>query len=539
MPTTHQHSTSRRARRRREIATTFSRHGLGYLVDHVHQRDASPTPPEHVRLALEELGPTFVKLGQVLSTRSDLLPPEYLQELVKLQDAAPPLPPGLAGSVIEEELGRTLSEVFASFDDAPLAAASIGEAHAATLLDGADVVVKVRRPQVVEQIEDDLELLQDLAARAERHWETAAEYDVVGLVGEFAQTLRAELDYLAEGRTAERFAGNFAGDDDVRIPHVYWDTTTSRVLTLQRLRGIKISDLPALDASGIDRPELAKRATRLTAQMIFEDGVFHADPHPGNFFVENDGRIGVVDFGMVGTIDDRLRSQLGAVLIAFTRRDDDGLTDAILALGVARQRVDRIALRADIAGLLDRYEGVGLGEVAIARMLDEAVAIMRRHRLHLPRDLALLVKVLIVDEGLAATLDPNYRLDEELAPYAKRLIARDRAPETLLRELIESGADAAQLGAGLPRRLERLLRAAEAGDAQVRVTSDDVLALGAHIKRAGNTIAIALLAAAAIEAGATLFSAGRRRGRRWRVGTALSTNPARARPESRYRRHRA
>ena len=273
--------------------------------------------------------------------------------------------------------------------------------------------------------------------------------------------------------------------------------------------------------------------------MIFEDGVFHADPHPGNFFVENDGRIGVVDFGMVGTIDDRLRSQLGAVLIAFTRRDDDGLTDAILALGVARQRVDRIALRADIAGLLDRYEGVGLGEVAIARMLDEAVAIMRRHRLHLPRDLALLVKVLIVDEGLAATLDPNYRLDEELAPYAKRLIARDRAPETLLRELIESGADAAQLGAGLPRRLERLLRAAEAGDAQVRVTSDDVLALGAHIKRAGNTIAIALLAAAAIEAGATLFSAGRRRGRRWRVGTALSTNPARARPESRYRRHRA
>jgi ubiquinone biosynthesis protein len=517
MPTTTRHSKNRRSRRRGEIATTLSRHGLGYLVDHAHQRDASPTPPEHVRLALEELGPTFVKLGQVLSTRSDLLPPEYLAELAKLQDAAPPLAPGVAGSVIEEELDRTLSDVFASFDDAALAAASIGEAHAATLHDGAEVVVKVRRPDVVEQIEGDLELLQDLAARAERHWEKAAEYDVVGLAGEFASTLRAELDYLTEGRNADHFADNFAGDDGIRIPQVYWDTTTSRVLTLQRLRGIKISDLPTLDASGIDRPGLAKSATRLTAQMIFEDGFFHADPHPGNFFVEEDGRIGVVDFGMVGTIDGRLRSQLGAVLIAITRRDDDGLTDAILALGVARQRVDRAALRADVAGLLDRYEGVGVGEISVAHVLNEAVAIMRRHRLHLPRDLALLVKVLLVDEGLAATLDPNYRLDEELATYAKELIARDRAPEALLRELIESGADAVQLGAGLPRRLERLLRAAEAGDAQIRVTSDDVLALGAHIKRAGNTVAIALLAATAIAAGATVFSAGRRRAPQWRV----------------------
>jgi ubiquinone biosynthesis protein len=525
MPTTTRQSQDRRARRRGEIATILSRHGLGYLVDRVHQRDASPTPPEHVRLALEELGPTFVKLGQVLSTRSDLLPPEYLAELAKLQDAAPALPSGVAASVIEEELGRPLSEVFSSFDDAALAAASIGEAHAATLHNGAEVVVKVRRPGVVEQIEGDLLLLQDFAARAERHWEKAGEYDVVGLAAEFASTLRAELDYLTEGRHAERFAENFAGNDGIRIPQVYWDTTTSRVLTLQRLRGIKMSDLTALDESGIDRPGLAMSATRLTAQMIFEDGFFHADPHPGNFFVEEDGRIGVVDFGIVGTIDGRLRSQLGTVLIAIARRDDDGLTDAILALGVARQRVDRAALRASIAGLLDRYEGVGLGEISVARVLDEAVEIMRRHRLYLPRDLALLVKVLIVDEGLAATLDPNYRLDEELAPYAKELIARDRAPEALVRELMESGADAVQLGAGLPRRLERLLRAAEAGDAQVRVNSDDVRALGAHIKRAGNTIAIALLAAAAIEAAATVFSLRARE--RWRTAPGRSARRTR------------
>jgi ubiquinone biosynthesis protein len=516
MPTAIRHPTSGRAARQREIATTLSRHGLGYLVDRVHQREGSPTPPEHVRLAMEELGTTFVKLGQVLSTRSDLLPPEYLAELAKLQDAAPPISPDVARSVIEEELGQELSEVFASFEDAPLAAASIGQTHVATLQDGTEIVVKVRRPGVVEQVEQDLEILQNLASRAERHWDTAAEYDVVGLAEDFAQTLRAELDYLTEGRNAERFAENLAGDDDVHIPHVYWDTTTSRVLTLERIRGIKLSDLSALDAAGIDRPALAERATRLTAQTIFEHGFFHADPHPGNFFVEEDGRIGIVDFGLVGTIDGRLRNQLGAVLIALTRRDDDALTDAILALGVARQRVDRAALRTDVAGLLSRYEGVGLGEIKIAGVLDEVIAIMRRHGLHLPRDLALLVKVLIMDEGLAATLDPEYRLDEQLAPYAKRLIARERAPEVVFRELIEAGADWAQLGTELPRRLERLLRAAEAGDLQVRVANEDVRALGARIERAGNTISLALLAAAAIEAGVTLL-ASPRRPRRWRL----------------------
>jgi ubiquinone biosynthesis protein len=227
----------------------------------------------------------------------------------------------------------------------PLAAASIGQAHAATLPDGTDVVVKVRRPGVVEQVEQDLEILQNLASRAERHWKEAAEDDVVGLAEEFGQTLRAELDYLTEGRNADRFADNFAGDADVHIPRVYWETTTSRVLTLDRVSGIKASDHAALDAAGIDRRELAGTATRISAQMIFEDGLFHGDPHPGNFFVEEGGRIGVVDFGMVGRLSDRLRDQLGAVLIAFTQHDADRLTDTVLALGVAWHRVDRASWR--------------------------------------------------------------------------------------------------------------------------------------------------------------------------------------------------
>jgi ubiquinone biosynthesis protein len=497
--------------RSREIVTTLSRHGLGYLVGRVHSRGGAPTPPEQVRLALEELGPTFVKLGQVLSTRSDLLPPEYIAELAKLQDAAPPVPADVVRGVIADELGRDPAEVFASYDPEPLAAASIGQAHAATREDGTEVVVKVRRPGAVEQVEQDLEILQDLAAHAERHSKTAAEVGAVELVDEFARTLRAELDYLAEGRNAERFAVNFDGDDDVQIPRVYEDTSTSRVLTLERIRGIKLNDLAALDAAGIDRPALARRATRITAQMIFDDGLFHADPHPGNFFVSEGGRIGVVDFGMVGELDSGLRERLGAVLIGVAEHDPDGLTDALLALGIARQAVDRPTLRAEVAALLDRYADIRFADLSITRLMDEITTIMRRHRLHLPRDLALLARVLVIDEGLATALDPDFRLAEELGPFAQELIARERSPEAILRRLAASGAEAAQLAAELPGDLRRLLRSAQAGELQLRVTSTELQALGTRVERAGNRIALALLAVGAIQAAATLLVAQRRR----------------------------
>ena len=511
--------------RYREIATILSRHGLGYLIDRADPRASSDTAPERLRLALEDLGATFVKLGQLLSTRSDLLPPEYQTELAKLQDAAPPVAGDVVKTLVVEELGRPLEQAFASFDLEPLAAASIGQAHAATLHDGAEVVVKVRRPGVVEQVERDLEIVQNLAARAARHWDAAAEYDVVGIADDFARTLRAELDYLTEGRNADRFASNFTGDPDAQVPHLYWETTTSRVLTLERIRGIKITDLEALDEAGVDRRALAERATRVTAKMIFEDGFFHGDPHPGNLFIQDGGRIGLIDFGMVGTIDDRLREQLGKVLIAFTRHDPDLLTDALLELGVSRQAANRGMLRDDIAGLLDRYEAIGIGEISIAQVIGEVLAIVRHHRLHLPRDLALLLKVLVMDQGVAAELDPGFRLQDALTPYARRLMARELAPDVLVPRLAQAGAEAAQLGVELPQQVRHLLRAAEAGELQIRLHADDLEPLAARIERAGNRIVAALLVSAAIEAAAALLARGHGNGQRSRsslIANALS-----------------
>ncbi len=254
-----------------EIARALSRHGMGYLVAvsgldrrvPLHLRlvipppDPDLAPAAHVRLALEELGATFVKLGQILSTRPDILPVEYQLELAKLHDAAPPIDSDVVRQLIREELGCDPEDVFESFDALPLAAASIGQAHAATLADGTEVVVKVRRPGVVEQVEEDLEILQNLAVQADRRWQAVSSYDLVALVDEFATTLRGELDYLREGRNAERFAENFADDPAVRIPRVFWETTTSRILTLERLRGVKVSDRAALIAGGVDPRSLA------------------------------------------------------------------------------------------------------------------------------------------------------------------------------------------------------------------------------------------------------------------------------------------
>jgi ubiquinone biosynthesis protein len=521
---------SRHLDRYREIAETLSRHGMGYLVSVLglerlvpfhrgllgHEQRSEPyTRPEHVRLALEQLGATFVKLGQILSTRQDLLGPEYEPELAKLQDAAPPVPGDVILDAVGSELGHPVDEAFATFDPEPLAAASIGQAHAATLHDGTHVVVKVRRPGVVEQVEQDIEILQNLAARASRRWEAAAGYDIVGLADEFAQTLRAELDYLHEARNAERFAANFAGDPDVRIPGVLWETTTSRVLTLERIRGINVSDIEALDAAGIDRRALAERATRIVAQMVFEHGFFHADPHPGNFFIEAGGTIGIIDFGMVGELDERLRERLGALLLGLAQRDPERLSDAVLELATAQSTVDRNRLRDDLGRLVERYEGRAIGDLPLGALIEEVLAILRRHRLRLPRELALLLKAVVMNEGIGARLDPQFRLGDVLAPYAQRFMARELSPAAFAQRLGRASLEAAQLGVELPEQLRRLLAAIDSSGLQLHLRSEDLELLAEHDQRRDRRLVAGMIAAAVIESLAELVIADRRLRRSW------------------------
>ncbi len=464
-----------------------------------HERREQPySNPDHLRLALEQLGPSFVKLGQILSTRPDLLPEPYRQELAKLQDSAPPVPAPVIAELIERELAGPPSQIFATFDLQPLASASLGQAHAATLHDGTEVVVKVRRPHVVEQVEQDLEILRNLAARASRRWEAAADYDLVGIAEEFADTLRAELDYLHEARNAERFAANFAASPTIRIPRIYWDTTTSRVLTIERIRGIKINDVHALDAAGIDRRVLADNAARAVAKMIFEDGFFHADPHPGNLFVEPDGRIGLIDFGMAGEIDERLREQLAALLVALAGQNPRRVASAVAELSSTKGTINVSALTADLAPILQRYTGRALGNIPVAALIHDVLAVVRQHHLKLQRELALQLKMLVMAEGLGAELDPAFQLAAIIGPYARRLVAGRYSLDALARRFRQAGVDVLDVTAELPDQLRRLRDVLDAGGPEVHLRAAELEPFVGRLEATGLRLGAALIIAALV-----------------------------------------
>jgi ubiquinone biosynthesis protein len=529
-------TTRARNHRERQIAEVLGRYKLSQLVDALglerlvnavggvtgREPPKPHTEAERLRLALEELGPTFIKLGQLLSTRSDLMSPPYRAELSKLQDTAPAVSSEVVQSIVQRELDGRVDTAFATFEPVPLACASVGQAHIATLQDATDVVVKVRRPNVVEEMERDFEILRNFAQRASRHSRTAARYDVVGLADELVHTLRAQLDYLQEARNAQRFSANFAGDPWVHIPRVFPDLSTSRVITLERIRGMKITDATALDEAALDRDALANRIALMVAKMIFDDGFFHADPHPGNFFIEPTGRVGIIDFGMVGTLDDRLREQLSRLLTAFLRRDPGRLADALLALGTSTGDVNRDRLREDLSDLLSRqFDGNG-GEISLRSAFAGMLEIVRRHRLRVPRDLSLLFTMLTIAEGVVADVVPGFRFAEALAPYARRHVLDQLSAADLERRLERFGIDLAELTAALPTRLDRISEAIETGGFEVHLRHDEIDLLLARLERLGNRVAASVLAAALIEATVHLTTLRPRR-RSWRRRGRSST----------------
>jgi ubiquinone biosynthesis protein len=479
-------------------------------------RDAARTRPESLRLALEELGPTFIKLGQVLSTRADLLPPDFQAELAKLQDDTIRVAPEIIEEIIRSELGAPTGELFASFDPEPLAAASIGQVHPATLHDGTEVVVKVRRPGAAEEIELDLEILRNLAARAGQRWKQAEQWDLNGLARDFADLLRSELDYLQEAVNAQQFAANFAADPGVHIPSVYPQLSTSRLITLERIRGMKITDFAGLDAARVDRPALAERLAATVAQMVLVDGVYHGDPHPGNFFAEPSGRLGIVDFGRVGRIDDHLRSGLSRLLMALIWKDPDRLTSALLALRVPAAPVDRRRLRQDLSVLLSRYSGHAIGDLPVGAAITDILDIVRRHNLIISPDLALLFAVLVMDESITEQLDPDFRFDRTLRPYAEHRVVSGLSPAALARRAEQLGIEVGALAGELPGQLHRLLDTLGDGQFEVHLRTSELQPLIHRVERLANRVAISILAAAAIDGLSELAAHNNAPRRGWR-----------------------
>lgn len=509
-----------RRRRLAQVAAVLSRHGAGFLLVRfgladllpLHKgrlghaaRDEANTRPDHLRLALEELGTTAIKLGQILSTRADLLPPAYVDELAKLRDRVPPKPAAAIRQVIEREFGRPVAEVFARFDDEPLASASIGQVHAARLFTGEEVVVKVQKPGVAEQVEIDLRLLLDLAQTAERRSSLGREYDVVAIVNEFAWTLRGELDYEQEGRNAATFRRQFAGNRDISIPLIYWPQTTRRVLTMQRLSGVTIDDLAGLDRLGIDRHDLAVRSANLILSQVFEHGFYHADPHPGNFVVREDGAIGALDFGMVGRVENDAKLDLLELLAAVVDRDAERAVDAFEALGVIGVEARRDALTRDVAHLLDRYVGRPLAALQMEEVTAEVFATARRHQLRMPVELALLLKTLAMNEGVGRRLDPGFNAAAVAAPFVHRAIQLRLRPSTWEPELRRGLIDLARVGLDLPGALRRLTRQLDRGELAVAVRPQGLDEPLRRVEALVNRLAMSVLLAAFIVSSALLM----------------------------------
>ena len=456
-------------RRYQHILSVFVRHGFGSAVAMlpVERRwlrarprpgAESHSPPEHFRQALEELGPTFVKLGQLLSTRPDLLPPDFIAELTRLQDKVPPLPWETIRQVLTDELGADPERHFKWINPKPMAAASLGQVHAATLHDGTQVVIKVQRPHIVPTIEVDLTILKDLAHYAQHHTPLGRFYDLEDIADDFAETLHQELNYLREGHNADRFRRSFAHETGIYIPRVYWEHTTRRILVLERIIGVKIDNIAALQAAGHDGRQLATYAARMSVKEILEDGFFHADPHPGNLLVMENGAIGAMDFGMVGYLSDEDRVNLIRLYAVAVQLDAEGVVDQLVHIGAAPNDVNRRLLAREIQTFLRRYHGIPLNDIKAAEVINEIRPIVFRHRLRLPANYWLLAKVVSMMETIGRRLDPGFDIFAFARPSAARLLTKTALPnrrtvDKLLRQSLAWG----DLFEELPRAASRLL----------------------------------------------------------------------------------
>ncbi|BEH10917.1 MULTISPECIES: ABC1 kinase family protein [Geobacter] len=415
------------------------------------------SPAERMRLALEELGPTFVKLGQILSTRPDVIPRSFVLEFARLQDQVPSFPFEDALDQIRRELGRDPEERFSFIDPEPLAAASIAQVHRARLVSGEEVVVKVRRPGVVEAVETDIDAMMGLAVLAERHLPRSDIYDPVGLVKEFARTIRREMDFAREGHTIERFAENFAGDPTLYFPTVHWDCTARGLLTMEFINGIKVSDTAALERAGMDRRLIARRGADAFLKMVLTHGFFHGDPHPGNVLILPDNVICLLDYGMVGRLDAQLKGYLTDILLAIVQRDVDEVISLLLYSGEIADTLDTRALKRDLTGLIDNYYETPLQEIEVGRVLLEFLEVITTYHIKFQPDLMLLAKALVAIEGMGRELDPAFDMVEHLRPFMKQAV-RDRfSPRQLIREMDSNLLSYFTLARNLPRDLKELL----------------------------------------------------------------------------------
>jgi len=507
-------STTRELPRLREISSVFVRHGLGDLVrragiatllehaGHVLQwgeasEIAHLEPQQRARLAFEQLGPTFVKLGQMLSTREDLLPPTWTTELAQLHSHVAPVPFDDLLPQVEQALGRSPFEVFSNLEREPYAAASIAQVHRAKLASGTPVILKIRRPGIEAKIDSDLKILEHLAHLVEREIPEVRRYRPVQVVGQLRGSLERELDLAVEARNTERFARNFADDLDILVPRVYWEWTSSAMNVQEHIEGIRGNDLVAIDNAGLDRKALAARGADAVLKMILVDGFFHADPHPGNVMYLPGNRIALIDFGMVGRLSPVRRRQIVDLLAGLARHDEETMLEVLLDWR-GDDFIDEARLATDLGEFAFDYADMQLKDLKIGVLLRRVASILRQHSIVLPVDLTLMFKALISLEGLGRQYDPEFRLIERAKPFLDSAVRERYQPAEAARRTQETLSDFFGLVTSMPRDLARLVKDARHGRIRVDLDLKRLDSFGHRLHSAMNRATIGIMTASLV-----------------------------------------
>jgi ubiquinone biosynthesis protein len=523
------HRTYKTARRLQQVINVFLRHGFGRVIDQIHlgryipfrkrirafgQWPAlkGPSVPERLRMAFAELGPSFIKLAQLLSTRPDLITARYAQEFRKLQDEVPAFEPRVAKDIIEQETGMPLGSIFREFEEVPSAAASIAQVHRAVLADGSRVVVKVQRPGIREQLEADLDILETVAELMERHISESAVFNPSGIVEEFRRTVTREMDFLEEARNCRQFRRNFEDHPHVYFPRVHEEFSTSRILVMERLEGVRIDDVKGIETLGLDRKDLARKGVDAYLKMVFEDGFFHADPHPGNIFALPTGQVGYTDFGIVGRVSEEMKQTLINTFLAVARRDYDRLIEHYIDLGYVPEDVDldvfRHEFRDDLVYLMEPVYGLTLKEIRFAEYLENLIQLAMKHRMRTPAQLLLINKAIIILEDVGSRLDPDFNFMEAAEPYAARLMKEKTSPGRVVDRLVKEMGEAGDFVTVFPKQMKKLVRKALRDDLHMKMTlfgMDDFIK---DMDRSTNRIAFAMVVSAVLLSSAIMHATG-------------------------------
>lgn len=507
--------TYRHLNRYQRILRVLFKYGFNDLVDRLHidqylesglqminrkprEQIARLSRPERLRLVFEELGPTFIKLGQLLSTRPDLIPAEYLDELARLQDEVPPFSLAEVHAIFREELGRSPDEVFHYFDADPLAAASIGQVHRARLDSGAEVVVKVQRPDIENVIAVDLEILAHLAGLMEQYLEEVQGHRPTAIVQEFARSLSREIDFAVELANVQRFARQFKNNTAIHVPLVYPELSTQRVLVMEYVLGIKASMAGQLREQGYDLPLIAERGATLVMEQIFVHGFFHADPHPGNLFILPDNVVCFIDFGQMGRLSRKDREDFTDLVLDLVAGDEHTVVEGVLKVTVQLGEVDRESLARDLGGLVDLYLYRPLGELEAGRILQDLLDLVTRHKLTFKPAFYQMMKALSTVEGVGLMLDPKLELIRLARPFMRRIRLERMRPARLAEEIARTGSGYLQLLRELPEELRTILRQLRGGRMRLEFEHRGLQSLGAALDRVSNRIAFAIVLAALI-----------------------------------------